>query len=296
MSRSKLMYSMTGYGRAEGKKDGFEVLVEVKTVNNRNLDLITKIPRAFISFEDALRKTVSSRLNRGRVELFISYVDTNDSEVNLSLDKNLAKAYTEVAKKLSTDYGVPFDLTASSLMRMPEVIKETDAFGDFSHLSEMVTQTLSTALDNLIEMRRIEGEKLKTDMLNRLCEIEKTVNAIKQRAPLVAVEHRKKLTERIKEILGDTNYDESRLLNEVAFFTDKANIDEELTRLTSHIAQFRSICNGTVSGKKLDFLIQEFNREANTICSKANDIEVTSLGLTLKSDIEKIREQVQNVE
>ena len=290
------MYSMTGYGRAEGKSNGFEVLVEVKTVNNRNLDIITKIPRAFISFEDALRKRIQAKLKRGRVELFVSYVDTNDSEVGVTVDKNLAKAYTEIAKNLSNDYGVPFDVTASSLMRMPEVIKESGVFGDYSFLAEMVCETLDNALDRLNEMRQIEGEKLKADMLNRVCDIENTVNAIKMRAPLVAVEHRKKLTERINEILGDTTIDESRLLNEVAFFADKSNIDEEITRLTSHIAQFRAICKTETSGKKLDFLIQEFNRESNTICSKANDIEVTSLGLALKSDIEKIREQVQNVE
>ena len=290
------MYSMTGYGRAEYKANGVDVLIEIKTVNNRNLDITTKIPRSFIAFDEVIRKCVQEKLKRGRVDLYMSFVDTRDSEVTLCVDNNLAKSYVETAKNLSLTYGIPNDLTATSLMRMADVLKETDAFTDYADLEEPIKNTVLSALDNLNEMRKVEGEKLKKDMLSRVDTIKETVDKISLRAPQVAIAYREKLTERIKEILQDVKFDESRLLTEVAVFTDKSNIDEELTRLNSHIAQFKTICEKESAGKQLDFLIQEFNRESNTICSKANDIEVTSLGLNLKCEIEKIREQVQNIE
>lgn len=290
------MYSMTGYGKAEYKADGVDILIEVKTINNRNLDITTKLPRSFIAFDEGIRKCVQSKLKRGRVDLFVSFIDTRDSEVNLTVDNNLAKSYVETAKLLSEKYGVTNDLTATSLMRMPDVLREADAFSDYSDLEEPIKNTVLLALDNLNAMRFAEGEKLKKDMLSRVDVIKETVDKISLRAPIVAKVYREKLTERIKEALENVNYDETRLLTEVALFTDKSNIDEEITRLNSHICQFKEICNKESAGKQLDFLIQEFNRESNTICSKANDIEITSLGLSLKTEIEKIREQVQNVE
>jgi uncharacterized protein (TIGR00255 family) len=181
-------------------------------------------------------------------------------------------------------------------MTAPDVITADDTDDDYSNLKDLLIELTAKAVDNLNEMRKTEGEKLIIDMVNRMHKIESTVALIKERAPFVAKEYKDKLTERIKTALEDVNYDESRLLNEVAYFTDKSNIDEELTRLSSHIVQFYEIIKQDGAGKKLDFLIQEFNRETNTICSKSNDLAVTNYGLALKNEIEKIREQVQNLE
>lgn len=188
------------------------------------------------------------------------------------------------------------DFTVTALLKSPDVVRQEDVSGADEELLSALRSALTAALDNLNEMRQKEGEKLAADMLSRMNEIERLVSVVKERAPQVAENYRTKLTERITEVLSGVNYDETRLLTEVAVFVDKSNIDEELTRLASHISQFRSICKEERVGRKLDFLVQEFNRESNTICSKSNDLAVTNAGLALKNEIEKIREQVQNVE
>ena len=287
---------MTGYGRAEYTENGLDILVEVKTVNNRNLDINSKIPRAFICFEDAIRNVVKDKLARGRVDLYISFSDKREKEVNFTVDEALAKGYFDASEKLSKLLNIANDYTVSRLMTAPDVIKDDGGFIDYSFLKDVIINLTVTALDNLNIMRQVEGDKLVLDLCSRMETIKSLVDAIKERAPFVAKEYKEKLTERIKDFLQDVKYDEARLLNEVAFFTDKSNIDEELTRLTSHISQFGEIIKVNGAGKKLDFLIQEFNREANTICSKSNDLQVTNLGLSLKNEIEKIREQVQNIE
>jgi uncharacterized protein (TIGR00255 family) len=287
---------MTGYGRAEYTENGLDILVEVKTVNNRNLDINSKIPRAFICFEDAIRNVIKDKLSRGRVDLYVSFSDKREKEVNFILDEGLAKGYYDASNKLSALLNIPNDYTVSRLMSAPDVLKDDGGFIDYSDLKDVILYLTNKALDNLNEMRQVEGDKLVADMCARMENIKVIVDGIKERAPFVAKEYKEKLTERIKTFLEDVKYDEARLLNEVAFFTDKSNIDEELTRLSSHISQFGEIIKVTGAGKKLDFLIQEFNREANTICSKSNDLQVTNLGLSLKNEIEKIREQVQNIE
>ncbi|MBO4962421.1 MAG: YicC family protein [Clostridia bacterium] len=291
------MYSMTGYGKGEFRKDGLELVVEIKTVNNRFLDIIPKYPRSFISFDDLIRKTVQSKLNRGRVELFISVVDSRDKNFDLQVDYALASAYVNTAKQLSKKFkGVKNDFTVTQLIRVPELVKTSFAEVDVSELKDVLVDTLNSALDNLNSMRLVEGEKLKQDLLAMVSNIEQIVSEIKLIAPQVAKDHQDKMLERIKELLGEAEIDEARILQETAIFADKSNIDEEIERLTSHISQFRSICEDEGAGRKLDFLIQEFNRESNTICSKANNIKVTDCGLKLKCEIEKIREQVQNIE
>ncbi len=289
------MRSMTGYGRAEYFNDGINLLVEIKTVNNRNFDLNTKIPRSFLMFEDNIRKVVQSYIIRGRIDLFINFIDKREKneEVDVNLDKALAfyKAGEKIAKELSINN----DLTVSSIIKMPDVISDS-VFTDYSDLEEILIETVKKACENLNSMRLTEGEKLIADMLSRMDTIKDLRNKILLRAPNVACEYKEKLKARIVEALDGVNYDEARLLNEVAFYTDKVNIDEELTRLDSHIKQFCDTVKKADSGKKLDFLMQEFNREANTICSKSNDIEVTNLALSLKNEIEKVREQVQNLE
>ncbi len=291
------MQSMTGYGKAEYSQDGITLTVELKTVNNRFLDIIPKYPRAFISLDDLIRKTVQSKIKRGRVELFITYQNVNESGKVLIVDKSLASQYVELAKSLSEEYSLENDFSVLSLMRSNDVVTEQMGDEGAENLTEILKQTLETALDNLIEMRKVEGEKLQKDILSRAQTVETLVGEIIERAPQIKEEYHQKLRAKVEEILGDVKCDENRLLQEVTLFADKSNIDEELTRLKSHIAQLRDICKAGIDvGKKLDFLMQEFNRETNTVCSKSNDLEITKRGLALKNEIEKMREQVQNIE
>ena len=288
---------MTGYGKAEYSPNGITLTVELKTVNNRFLDIIPKYPRAFISLDDLIRKTVQSKIKRGRVELFITYQNTNESGKTLVVDKSLAEQYVNLAKEFASDYSLTNDFCVMSLMRSPDVVSEQMGEDGTEELEGILKQTLENALDNLIEMRTTEGAKLEKDILSRAETVEKLVLEVAERAPSIKADYETRLRAKMEEILGDVKYDETRLLQEVAIFADKSNIDEELTRLKSHISQLRDICkNGVDAGKKLDFLMQEFNRETNTVCSKSNDLEITRRGLALKNEIEKMREQVQNIE
>ncbi len=292
------MKSMTGYGKAEYKDDLVSLTVEIKTVNNRFLDLNSKYPRSFIALDDVIRRTVQSKIKRGKADLFISYENLEQQECSLEVDIPLAKSYVNASKVLCDEFSdIKNDFSITSLMKSPDVITHAQTEIDVESLSPIVETVVSNALDNLNTMRLFEGEKLKTDLLNRVSTIETIVQNIEKRAPEVQKEYSKKLYEKVSEVLSSTQIDEARLLQEVAIFADKSNIDEELTRLNSHISQFRKICQDENEvGKRLDFLIQEFNREANTVCSKSNDITVTDNALALKCEIEKIREQIQNVE
>lgn len=289
------MFSMTGFGKAE-YKNGYELTVEVKTVNNRFLDILPKYPKSFLIFDDLIRKTVQSKLTRGRVELFFTFNDARDVEKELSTDLPLAKAYYNSSIAIAESLGIENDLTVSRIMRMPDVISHIAGDIDEEQIRTIITSTLSEALDNLNLMRKTEGEKLKADLSDRINEVERLVALLELNAPTVAENYRKKIDERVRNILGATQIDEARLLQEVAIFADKSNVDEEITRLKSHISQFRKILSAENAGRKLDFLVQEFNREANTVCSKANDVEITNTALLLKCEIEKIREQIQNIE
>ncbi len=291
------MYSMTGFGKAEYNDGGLVITVEIKSVNNRFLDINAKYPRLFNQFDDVIRKSVQSRVARGRIDLYITYADSRDRQVALDVDIPLAKSYAQAARRLAeeVDYPFPDALDLKTLMRMPDVITVRGETTD-DKLGEITEKLVTEACENLNRMRLKEGEKLCAEILLHLAEIERLVDEIAARAPEISAEYREKLRQRITEYLENVPLDEGRLLNEVAFFADKSNIDEEIARLRSHISQFRKICGGEVAGRKLDFLIQEFNREANTICSKANDVTLTSKALALKSEIEKIREQIQNLE
>ena len=291
------MLSMTGYGKGEYKEGGVELTCEIKTVNNRYLDVNVKAPRIFIAYEEVIRKLVREKMTRGHVDLFISLKDKREKPTAFSVDLSVAASYVSAAKTLKEAFpSLPDDVTLSSVLRYPEVLKQDDALAADEELITALKTAISAALDNLNAMRAVEGKKLEEDMLARVAVIEKTVEEIEERAPQIKDEYREKLAAKIKDYLGDVQADEGRLLTEVAVFADKSNIDEELTRLHSHIAQFREICKEGIVGRKLDFLVQEFNREANTTCSKSNDVTITRLGLALKNEIEKIREQVQNVE
>lgn len=289
------MFSMTGYGRAEYNQDGISLVVEIKTVNNRNFDLNCKTPRAFISLDDVIRKTIQKHVKRGRIDLFINFSDAR--EVTSAIEVNLEKAvaYYNASKVISNALNIENDISVSQILKSPDVIVDS-AVTDVTEFESIVANTVSSACEKLNQMRKVEGEKLVADLLIRMQTIKALADKIKNRAPLVALEHKERLKARIEEALVDVKYDENRLLNEVAFYSDKVNIDEELTRLNSHILQFCDIIKCEGMGKKLDFLMQEFNRETNTICSKSNDIEVTKNALELKNEIEKVREQVQNLE
>ncbi len=291
------MLSMTGYGKGEYSEGGIELTCEIKTVNNRYLDVSIKAPRIFAAYEDVVRNTVRKKLTRGHADVYVSLKDKRERPTALATDMALAASYVAAAKALKEAFpDLTDDITLSSVLRYPEVLKQEDTVTLDEELTNALLTALNMALDKLNEMRAVEGEKLKIDMLSRMATIEGLVGEISLRAPQIQTEYREKLKNKVQEYLANVPVDESRLLSEVAVFADRTNIDEELTRLRSHIEQFRSICEEGVVGRKLDFLVQEFNREANTTCSKSNDVTITRTGLALKNEIEKIREQVQNLE
>lgn len=291
------MFSMTGYGRGVKNDGGLEVTAEIKTVNNRYLDISIKCPKIFNAYEEVIRTQIREKLTRGHADVFISYTDKRDRPKTLYLDIPAARAYVESARAIKKEFPeLEDDFTVSSLMRQSDVLRQEDNASADEELIAALKSALGDALSKLNAMREVEGKKLSDDMLARVATIETLVGGIKERAPLVAEDYKKRLSEKIKAYTESVNPDEGRLLTEVAVFADRSNIDEELTRLSSHISQFREIAKERLVGRKLDFLVQEFNREANTICSKSNDLQITKLGLQLKNEIEKIREQVQNVE
>ena len=291
------MLSMTGYGKGAYAEGGLELTCEIKTVNNRYLDVSIKAPRVFVAYEDVIRTTIRKKLTRGHADLYVSLKDKRERVTTLATDLQLANSYVQAARTLKEAFpDLVDDVTLTSVLRYPEVLKQEDTVTLDEEMTKALDIALNQALDNLNAMRLVEGEKLKEDMLSRLNTIEALVGEIASRAPMIAKEYREKLTLRVKEALEHVPMDEGRLLTEVAVFTDKSNIDEELTRLRSHIEQFRDIAKEGIVGRKLDFLVQEFNREANTTCSKSNDVTITRAGLALKNEIEKIREQVQNLE
>jgi len=291
------MLSMTGYGKGEYKEGGVELTVEIKSVNNRYLDTVIKSPRVFSSCDDVIRSLVREKITRGHVEIYVNLTDKREKSGKISVDIARAGEYIEAAKAVERAFpGIKDDVSIISVLKYPDVIVEEAEEGLDDFLLSALKEALKAALIKLNEMRLVEGEKLKSDMLSRVDEVERLVGEISSRAPEVVADYREKLRARMEEYLKETPINEEKLLNEVAVFTDKCNIDEELTRLRSHISQFRDICGERLVGRKLDFLIQEFNREANTVCSKSNDISVTRAGLNLKNEIEKIREQAQNIE
>ncbi len=288
---------MTGYGRGEYKNGGIELTVEIKTVNNRYLDSSVKAPRILTAHEETIRAVLREKLTRGHADVFVSLSDKREREKKLYLDEDTAKSYVAAAAKIKSLFpGIQDDISVSGVLRYPDVIKSEDVATADEEILTALKSALSAALEKLNTMREVEGKKLEEDMLSRMQTIENLVGEVEKRAPAVATNYRQKLEAKMKKILEGVEADEGRLLTEAALFADKSNIDEELTRLHSHISQFREICREKLVGRQLDFLVQEFNRETNTICSKSNDLEITRLGLALKNEIEKVREQVQNVE
>lgn len=291
------MYSMTGYGKAEKTIDGRELCVEIKSVNHRFLDINSKLPKSLICVEDVMRKTIQQGLSRGRIDVFVTYQDKRTLEKNVSVDIGLAKGYYNALSTIKKELNLDDDTTLTTFLRIPDVIKPESVDDDLEVLSKLMEETVKEAIDKMNVMRKREGEKLKKDIENRIGTLKELLKKVEERAPIIVEKYSEKLESRISEHLKGVELDQSKLINEVAFFTDKANIDEEITRLKSHFVQGEKIlAEEILAGRKLDFLIQEFNRETNTICSKSNDLELTNTALSMKSEIEKIREQVQNLE
>ena len=290
------MKSMTGYGKAEVLKDGRRLVVELKSVNHRFLDIGARLPRLFMPFEDVIRNRLSAILNRGHVDVYLNYEDC-DKQKSVKVDMQLAKGYVDAAALIENEFGLKNDFQVTGLLKTSDILTVETPDDDECVLKQMVTDACDIAAKNLDNMRQAEGERLKEVLIALVNNIETLVDEIILLAPSVVEDYRKKLQDRIKEALADVDIDESKLANEVAFFVDKSNIDEETARLKSHITQIRKIFElSEPTGKKLDFLVQEFNREANTVCSKSNNLALTNKALALKNEIEKVREQIQNVE
>ena len=291
------MKSMTGYGKGVVERNNKKCTIELKSVNHRFLDLSFKMPKIFSGFEDLMRKEISSRIARGHIDIFVTYEAIEGEDKNLVFNKSVANQYVDIARKMELEYNITNDLTTVNLMKCPYVLEVGIAEDDEEELKDIVLSALRLALDNLVVMRENEGENLRKSFEGFLNEIEEVTSLIEAQAPKVVEEYRENLKQRIEEYLGDVAYDEAKLLNEVAIFTDHACIDEEITRLFAHIKHMREIfTRNNPIGRDADFLVQEFNRESNTIASKSNNLEVTNYALRLKSIIEKMREQVQNIE
>lgn len=292
-----MVNSMTGFGRHTMETEDWKVTAEVKSVNNRYLDVSVKMPKQFISLEENVKKTVSSAISRGRVDVFLTIEEIGEKNQKVIVDKALALAYYNAATEIREVTSLKDEIKLSDIASFYGVLTLEKEEEDLDSLWQATAQAMNGALKNLCEMRRVEGEKLSTDILNRLDVVKDIKDKIDERSPLVIKEHREKLNARMTEILGDVALDEEKLLNEVAFFADKADIAEEMARLDSHIEQFKeTMAKDEPVGRKLDFILQEINREVNTTGSKANDVTISHLVIEAKSQLEKIREQIQNFE
>ena len=292
-----MIKSMTGFGRGEYVQDGREFTVEIKTVNHRYSDVFIKMPRQIGFLEDKVRGLVGKAISRGKIDVFVTYYNYSKDSKFVTFDEALAKAYISAVESLRDQYELRDDISVSLISRYPDVLKVEQNEEDEDILWSMLKIAVENALSSLVSMREHEGEELKKVLLERAAYIESVVADISQRAPEVPKEYKLKLDTRLKELLEQQTIDDNRLATEVAIFADRCSIDEELIRLTSHIGQMREALNLDLPvGRKMDFLIQEMNREINTIGSKANDLAITKNVVEVKSEIEKIREQIQNIE
>lgn len=292
-----MIKSMTGFGRGDYAQDGKEFTVEIKTVNHRYSDVFIKMPRQIGFLEDKVRELVGKAISRGKIDVFITYYNYSDDSKFVSFDEALAKTYISAVEALRDKFGLRDDISVSLISKYPDVLKVEQNEEDEEKLWAMLKVATENALASLVVMRGNEGEGLKNVLLERAAYIEGVIAEISKRAPEVPKEYKIKLEARLKDLLEQQTIDENRLAMELAVFADRCSIDEELVRLASHIGQMReALSMNQPVGRKLDFLIQEMNREINTIGSKANDLSITKNVVEIKSEIEKIREQVQNIE
>lgn len=293
------MKSMTGYGRGECTLFNRKFVVEIKAVNHRYNDITIKMPRTMLAYEDTIKKTITSKVFRGKIDVYVSFESFSEDDINITVNDNLAKGYISALAELKDKFNIQDNISLDLVAKFPDIITVDKGIASEEAGKEIGACLMSAtvdAVDNFIEMRLREGEALKKSIIEKLRTIFTAVNRIDERAPEVAKDYRKRLEEKLKE-LDEIKADESRILTEVLIFSDRACIDEEITRLYSHIQQMQSILEETTPvGRKLDFLVQEMNREVNTIGSKSNDLVITNIIVETKSEIEKIREQIQNIE
>ena len=289
--------SMTGFGRAEVSTESCKVTVEMKSVNHRYLDVNMKMPKKLNFFEASIRNLLKEYIQRGKVDLFISYEDLSENSVNITYHKEVAAEYVNYLQQMAADFSLENDIRVSSLARFPEVITLDDVEIDEEGVWKSLEKAIRGAAEGFVESRIKEGENLCRDLISKLDEMLEAVDFIEVRSPQIIEEYKKRLTDKVQEMLQDAKVDEARLVTEVTIFADKVCVDEELVRLRSHIQTTKNtLLEGGGIGRKLDFLAQEMNREANTILSKANDLEISNKGIELKTAIEKVREQIQNIE
>ena len=292
-----MIKSMTGFGRCEAVTDECKISVEIKAVNHRYLDLSIKMPKKFNYFEAAMRTLLKDYIQRGKVDVFITYEDYTEDQVSLKYNSTLAAEYMKNFEKMAEQFGLEDDVTVSMLSRCPEVLTMEQVPEDEEHMWAMLQEVLKGAAENFVETRLREGENLKNDLIGKLDHMLSMVDFIEERSPKILEEYRQRLGDKVRELLQNSTIDESRILTEVTVFADKICVDEETVRLRSHIEGMKKelLAGGSV-GRKLDFIAQEMNRESNTILSKSNDLEISDQGLLLKTEIEKVREQIQNIE
>ena len=292
-----MIKSMTGYGSAKGQTGGLEITVELKSVNNRYLDTSVRLPRSFLFAEDAVKSAVQAHISRGKVDVFVSIDTSLADDMTVKVNEPLLKGYIEAIRHISKEYSLANDLTALSVSRFPDVLSVEKKDLDAEAISAALCEVTERALCDFDAMRLREGEKLRDDVLSRLETIDALVSTVERESPKTVAEYRSRLEQKMAEVLGTAGIDESRILAEAALFADHIAVDEETVRLRSHMAQLRTMINGnSPTGRKIDFLIQEFNREANTIGSKCQNSDIAHVVVDLKSEIEKIREQIQNIE
>lgn len=292
-----MIKSMTGFGRSEIVKGNRKISVEIKSVNHRYLEAGIKMPKKLNVFESRMRDLLKKYATRGKIDIFINYEDDSESQVNLKFNQNIADEYMAIFNNMSEKYNLKNDMTVGGLARFPEVITMDEVQEDEEELWHFIEEAMKAALEQFVNTRILEGENLKKDLLGKLDHMEELVAFVEKRSPEIMKEYRSKLESKVKELLGDTTIDESRIATEVIIYADKICIDEETVRLRSHIEHARKCLNedGGI-GRKMDFIAQEMNREANTTLSKANDIEISNAAIDLKTEIEKVREQIQNIE
>ncbi len=292
-----MIKSMTGYGSAKGTVEGIEISIELKSVNNKFLDTAVRMPRSFLFAEETIKQVVSSHISRGKVDVFVTVDSSGADDMVVKVNEPLLRGYLEALNTISEDFGLINDATAMSVSRFPDVLTAEKKELDAEAVAEGMRAVAEQALCDFDRMRMTEGEKLKADVLLKLQNIEGFVSVIEENSPKTVKEYRDRLYAKLSEVLGTSGIDEARILTEAAVFADKIAVDEETVRLRSHIAQLRQMLEaGSPIGRKIDFLLQEFNREANTTGSKCQNSDIAHVVVDLKSEIEKIREQIQNIE
>lgn len=292
-----MIRSMTGFGRYEISNNNRKITVEMKTVNHRYLDINIRMPKKLYSFESNIRNIIKEMLERGKVDVFISYEDLSEGSMCLKYNESLAREYFDVVSRISSEFAVNNDATATYIARCPEVVVMEEQAVDEEELEEFVSAAIKGAIKELIKVREREGEQLRENLYTKTAVMSDIVDFIFERSPMILSEYKAKLEEKVKEMLENSNIDDSRIAAEVTLYADKVSVDEEIVRLRSHIKNMNdNLKDGERVGRKLDFIAQEMNREANTILSKTSDIDITNRGIELKNTIEEIREQVQNIE